>query len=198
MILRILATSGNVYVIFQGFRFFGLVGLLPMSGFRARSFLVFFIWPILNIMAIWWGTQSRARWRGIILRNIVTIVNGLVIVCSLISVFGLSPPSRDSTTWTFGIFPFIILPVRSFLVFFIWPILNIMAIWWGCWKLKRKRVSNTSYGFLRSLGSKHVSEVKGDKCRICDKKIAESERAYIEDGELLCIECEQKRKSESE
>lgn len=55
-----------------------------------------------------------------------------------------------------------------------------------------------SYFAKKPIGSKHVSEVKGDKCRICDKKIAESERAYIEDGELLCIECEQKRKLESE
>jgi hypothetical protein len=55
-----------------------------------------------------------------------------------------------------------------------------------------------SYFAKNPIGSKHVSEVKGDKCRICDKKIAESEKAYIEDGELLCIECEQKRKLESE
>ena len=52
-------------------------------------------------------------------------------------------------------------------------------------------------GDKENSGRKHVGEVEGDKCRICDKKINESEMAYVVDGELLCVECERKL-SESE
>ncbi|MBW8039579.1 MAG: hypothetical protein FVQ85_06225 [Planctomycetes bacterium] len=60
------------------------------------------------------------------------------------------------------------------------------------WLGVRKRMSNSGHWFLRSQGRKYAGEVKGDKCKICDKKISESEKAYIEDGELLCTECERK------
>jgi hypothetical protein len=56
----------------------------------------------------------------------------------------------------------------------------------------RKRISNGGHGFLRSLVGKTVIQVKGGKCRICGKKIGESEMAYVEDGELLCTDCERK------
>jgi hypothetical protein len=52
-------------------------------------------------------------------------------------------------------------------------------------------------GDKENSGRKYVGEVKGNKCRICDKMIDESEMAYIVNGELLCVECERKL-SESE
>jgi formylmethanofuran dehydrogenase subunit E len=38
-----------------------------------------------------------------------------------------------------------------------------------------------------------VVEVAGDKCRSCGRKIAESERAIVVDGELVCSQCEEKQ-----
>lgn len=52
-------------------------------------------------------------------------------------------------------------------------------------------------GDIENSERKYVGEVKGNRCRICDKKIDESEMAYVVDGELLCVECERKL-SESE
>jgi len=37
-----------------------------------------------------------------------------------------------------------------------------------------------------------VVKVMGDKCKSCGRRIHESERALIVDGELVCSECEQK------
>jgi hypothetical protein len=47
-------------------------------------------------------------------------------------------------------------------------------------------------GEQENSGIKYVGEIKGDRCRICDRKITESEKAYVVDGELLCVECEGK------
>jgi hypothetical protein len=86
--------------------------------------------------------------------------------------------------------------------FFYPPILFVIGIYAllkgiSILNIAGKQKATCPIEYKENRGRKHVGEVKVDKCRICDKKIDESEMAYVVDGELLCIECERKI-SESE
>lgn len=82
-------------------------------------------------------------------------------------------------------------------IFFYPPILfviGIYAILRGIYthNIAGKPKGTYPIGEKENSGIKLVGEIKGDRCRICDKKIDESERAYVLDGEFLCVECEGK------
>ncbi len=140
MTLRILVIIGNVLFIMLGS--YGMAhtylfetNITWSKSFWLNGFLLYFAWPILNIIAIWWRTQSRAWWQRII-PSIVTIVNGLIIVFSFVGIFLLLFPNRFSSERyevriTIGMFS---------LLGLISSPLNIMAIWRGRLKLKRKAV----------------------------------------------------------
>lgn len=132
MVLRIFASIMNVPLMFVGGDIlFGHLGLLtPPVKYDfdiAGILLLYFICPILNITAIWWRTESRARCLRIILRILVTIGNGLIFVLGLYGVYLLLSPGGFTRY----------LAVFS-LTFLIWPTLNCIAIWWGRRKPKRK------------------------------------------------------------
>ncbi len=116
-----------------------------------NGFWWYLTWPTLNIIAIWWRTQSRAQRRRIILPTIVTIGNSLIIVLSFVGIFLLLFPNRFSSERyevriTIGMFS---------LLGLISSPLNIMAIWRGRSKLERETVQvviSTLAGLLAWAG----------------------------------------------
>lgn len=87
-------------------------------------------------------------------------------------------------------------------IFFYPPILFVIGIYAflkGIFtrNIAGKQQTTAPIAEQENSGRKCVGEVNGDKCRICNKRIDESEMAYVVDGGLLCTECEQKL-SESE